>query len=126
MLTYTGTMDPKITIRESYTSAFSNPIRICSGETVTVAEEYHGDPGWKNWIWCTHQQTGKQGWVPKQYLEINGNQARVLADFNARELTVNRGDRVYKIITINGWAWVERDQEYGWIPESCISGGKID
>ena len=116
-------MTTKISISKDYSAAYKNPIRVRSGELVTVREEYQGEPGWRNWIWCIHSVTGKEGWVPKQYLEINGTQAKVLVDFNARELTVRRGDRIRKIASINGWVWVERNREYGWIPEDCLAEG---
>ena len=112
----------KATIKENYTAAYEDPLVICSGDTVSVSDEYHGNPEWKNWVWCSHQQTHKKGWVPKQYLEISGRHALALNDFNARELTVSIGDQVRKISSINGWALVQRNQECGWIPEACISG----
>ena len=81
-----------------------------------VGQEFTDDPDWKDWVWCKGQNNN-QAWVPKQYLEIEGNTGRFVTDYNALELSVAAGEMVKVYETINGFGMTEKQNgERGWVP----------
>jgi Variant SH3 domain len=97
-------------------SSASEPLVLAKGDIVRIGREFKEDPEWRDWIACT-DQNGSTGWVPKQYLDISGNQGTALHDYSAAELNVTSGDVVIIHRMANGWAWSEKTTgERGWIP----------
>jgi SH3-like domain-containing protein len=79
------------------------------------------DPEFPGWRWCTGAD-GRSGWVPEQFLRRDGQNAVMLRDYTARELTVRAGAEVVCEQAIAGWAWVtDADGRTGWLPESCLA-----
>jgi hypothetical protein len=106
---------------QSYAIQYGNPITLQVGDAVILGEE-EKDPKWKGWIWV--ENATHKGWIPIQILEISPDRktGKVLGDYTAKEVDVEKGDTVTKIKTLNGWCWVknERTNEEGWIPEEII------
>jgi len=107
-----------------YESPYPNPINFHKGEHVVVGKEFTDDPDWKDWIWCTGEND-KQAWVPKGYLEIEGEQGVFNTDYNALELSVEIGEvlDVYEIV--NGFDMaVKQSGDRGWVPLKNLEKGK--
>lgn len=102
---------------EAYTKSAADPITFSKNDALIVGNVYQDDPEWPCWIWCCHSITGKAGWVPQQYLRIQGRQGIALCDYSANELTVQPGDTLHVYAQENGWAWAQSTSgEYGWVP----------
>lgn len=72
------------------------------------------------WIWCK-ANTGETGWVPKIWLEFDGDSCIVLKDYNSTELTISPGDSLQGIITESGWLYASNQgNEKGWVPLECV------
>jgi hypothetical protein len=75
---------------------------------------------WDGWLWCWVLD-GKSGWVPESWMEIEGDIGRMIREYNATELTVNRGDYLRPILTESGWLLaVSAAGVTGWVPLECV------
>jgi hypothetical protein len=98
---------------EDYESAYPDPLNLKTGETVSLGERDDEYPGW---IMAT-DSNGKAGWVPETYLEIDGDVGTLVRDYDATELTVNKGDVLRIIDEESEWVQcVTGDGKIGWIP----------
>ncbi|MGB9442593.1 MAG: SH3 domain-containing protein [Desulfobacterales bacterium] len=105
---------------KEHISSFPDPIALKKGDKVFVGREYSENPDWPNWIECK-TQNGKKGWIPKQYLKLQGNSAIALCDYSANELNVKIGDEISIHKCENGWAWSANSVgEFGWVPLNNI------
>lgn len=105
---------------KAHTRSYDDPLRVKKGEVVRATKRElwnERDP----WVWCI-AASGKEGWVPEPFLDITGNQAVALRDYDAIELTVSIGDDLRILDESSGWYWVknQRDQ-YGWVPVECVA-----
>lgn len=98
---------------EEYKSPYTDPLIINKGEILSIGEK---ESEWSGWIWCTNK-FGKSRWVPENYLEINGNKAKMSRDYNATELSVNVGEELDIQEEEAEWYWVINQQgKSGWVP----------
>ena len=101
---------------KDYQSPYPDPILFRKGEQVTVGREFKDDPDWQNWRWCEGKKNNA-AWVPIQYLTIEGKSGILKRDYNARELTIHKGETVTVNEVINGFGMAEKvDGNKGWIP----------
>ena len=103
-----------VRVIEDYQAPYPDPIQTNAGDEVSV--DMNKETDIDGWVWCTNH-AGKSGWVPKTYIEINGNQGKMLQHYNAIELTIQAGDilKVYK--EESGFYWVSNQAgQQGWIP----------
>lgn len=92
------------------------PIVLKKGDLVEVGREFTEDPEWPDWIECTSEDNRKS-WVPKQFIEQTGKKGRAICDYSAKELSVDPGEMLRVIKSLNGWAWAENAAgETGWLP----------
>lgn len=98
---------------EEYNSPYTEPCIFEKGEIVSVGEK---DSEWSGWIWCT-KDSGESRWVPENYLEIDGNNGKILQNYNSKELAVKVGE-VFLIQREEAeWFWVENEiGKSGWVP----------
>ena len=82
-------------------SSSPNPLILRKGEDVRVGHEFLEDPDWPDWIECTNS-AGNKGWIPKQFLDISGENAVTLRDYDATELNVNVGEHITVLEFTNG------------------------
>ena len=103
-----------VTITESYSSAYPDPIRLSSGDAIVIGKT---DSEWPGWYWCT-DKNGKAGWVFEFYLElIDDSNARVKHNYDGTELTVSIGDKIEVEFELGGWVFgVAADGRQGWVP----------
>jgi RimJ/RimL family protein N-acetyltransferase len=105
-------------VRTAYTNAYPDPIRLTTGQTVSVGRRDTEFPGW---IW-TQPSTGDAGWAPTVYLAISGGHATVLQDYAAIELDLTAGETVTVLRLLGSWAWIRKGSDgEGWVPDSHIA-----
>jgi hypothetical protein len=78
------------------------------------------DDEWPGWVWCVSAE-GAGSWVPETYLAVEGQEAWLLVDYDATELTVGAGEQLALHYEVNGWWWAtdERGNE-GWVPDRKV------
>jgi Variant SH3 domain/SH3 domain len=101
-----------------YAAQYPDPIEVTQGEAITLGKRDIDYPGW---IWATSPASGKSGWIPEQFVQVNGDEARVNRDYSARELSVAEGDIVTIIEELLGWALVESPAGRGWVPATTLA-----
>lgn len=99
-----------------YESPYPESIRFAKGEKVKIGAKFDEDSGWDNWYLCEGQQ-GKKAWVPVQYLDINGDTGIINTPYDARELTIHKGEILETFEEINGFAMAVNSKGMkGWVP----------
>ena len=110
-------MGKKIVIKP-YTAAYTNPIFVKAGDTITLFEK---ESEWPGWSWFKTEK-GEEGWIPLEYFSKEENKGIVTADYTTREFTVNEGDLFEFIKGAGGWSFCNApDNEAGWIPDECLN-----
>ena len=105
-------------VLKTHISSYPEPITFERGAELRVGEKYEGPEGWENWFWC-HTCGQKPGWVPSEVFEmVDEETGRAVESYTARELSVEKGQKVRVQKTLNGWAWcqVESTNQEGWVP----------
>lgn len=89
------------------------PIRLATGDEVTVGEP---DRAWPGWVWATDAE-GHSGYVPEEFLSRDEENRLVMNEaYDPTVLTVARGDRLTSLRQIHGWHWCQReDGTTGWV-----------
>ncbi len=102
-------------IKKDYKSQYKDPITLSAGDIVTLGEE-EKEEKWKGWIWAEHNS--QTGWIPLQIVDIMPDlKGKIIENYSAKELDVNKGEIVVSIKEMNGWIWVMNEKnEDGWIP----------
>lgn len=104
------------TVKTKHTSNFLDPLFVNKNEAIRIGREDSEYPGW---FFCKVKASDKEGWVPDQLIERDGDghTGTVNADYSARELNVEAGDKVESNRELNGWAWcVTEEGTAGWLP----------
>jgi len=105
----------KARIIMEYEAEYPDPIEVVAGEAIHVGAEDKEFPGWQ---WCRASDE-REGWVPVELISTQDKEARVLADYSARELSVKPGEEVTVEDTRHGWLLVRNARgQRGWIPGS--------
>lgn len=101
---------------KSYPSPYPVSIVFRQGENVRIGRKFEDDPDWDNWFWCEGEHDN-HAWVPAQYIDRSGESGTLNTAYDARELTVSKGQIVETFQEINGFA-MARDSEgrRGWVP----------
>ncbi|MCW8328834.1 hypothetical protein MD588_08430 [Photobacterium sp. SDRW27] len=102
---------------KEYSDAPSNPIKVKKGEILQFIEESNPEGDWANWIFCKGKN--KEGWVPKQILEIKDNHVTTLEDYHAIEHSLSVGEFLVAKSALNGWIWsakCDTPEEFAWAP----------
>ena len=99
-------------------SKYPDPICLKPGDRVVLGrsdEEYAG------WIWVT-APSGNEGWAPESIIRVESPEAGVAtAEYTARELDTQVGDRLSCGSELGGWLWVENERgESGWVPKAAV------
>ena len=106
---------------KGHKSEFNVPLMAKKGEIIEGQER---ETEWEGWLWACNN-AGIQGWVPKVCLESisESGKFQFLCDYNARELTIDKGQEVIVLDEESGWAWARTTLgEEGWIPLEKLQG----
>ena len=109
---------PSHTATADYEVIDRAPLILAVGDQVRLGA---ADSDWPGWIWVT-AINGRGSYVPQDHLDCQPDgTARVVQAFNARDLTVRRGDPVDSLREVKGWHWCrdEKGQE-GWLPSYLL------
>ena len=95
----------------------SVPLRVRAGDVLGFERR---PTEWQGWIWCADPR-GHKGWVPENWVAIEGDTCKMKRDYTSLELAVRRGEVLVVHETESGWAWAARSYgEKGWVPLECI------
>lgn len=104
-------------------AANANPLAGRVGEQLEATErveDWRETPGW-SWRWCRDSR-GREGWVAEALLMVNGTEATLREDYDARELTVAVGARLTVERELAGWALCQLSEgARGWVPLECLT-----
>lgn len=99
---------------KKYITPYPDPLIFNKDEIVVIDSNKTSE--WDGWIWCTTEQK-KSGWIPESYLRIENNEAVLLRDYDATELSVEIGTVLIILDTEAGWYWCKTDRgQSGWVP----------
>lgn len=107
----------KYRVVKEYNDTPDEPIKIVTGETLQFVEESNPNGVWANWVFC--KGIGKEGWVPKQILNIEGNHITSLQDYHAKEHNLTLNEILIANYAINGWVWGVKESSpdvFAWAP----------
>lgn len=106
-------MGQMLTVKESYRSAYPDPLKLHLGEQVTLGDKRSEWPGW---LWCT-DSGGKSGWVPEAYIRRQGDAGVIVVAYDATELSAESGEEIEMLRRESGWVWCRKtDGHEGWLP----------
>src|SRR5689334_13193316 len=107
----------------AWEAIYTDPLAAHAGERVEATdrvEDWREKPGW-TWRWCRDSRS-REGWVAEALLAVNGTQATLREDYDARELTIAVGARLIVERELAGWARCRLpDGASGWIPLECLT-----
>jgi hypothetical protein len=107
-------------VTKAYERLYPDPITLSANDQVVITKQDMWEDQYL-WLWCTNNG-GKEGWVPANFLEVQGNRGVATCDYNAWELTVNEGEKVTILKQESGWYWAaNQNGEQGWVPVSNIT-----
>jgi hypothetical protein len=105
-------------VTESHAPVHTQVLVAKAGERLLLGRM---DDEWPGWIWCT-AESGVSSWVPESFLVIEGQEARLVEDYDAAELTVQSGDLLLLQREVNGWWWSTNAQgREGWVPAGKVA-----
>jgi len=105
---------------KAHQRTYNDPIQVKKGDVVRVTKRELWNDKYP-WVWCI-ATSGKEGWAPESFVEIQGEQGIALRDYNAIELSVNIGDDLTILEEASGWYWAKNKREsYGWVPVECVA-----
>jgi hypothetical protein len=97
-----------------YTVIDRAPLALETGDKVRVGQK---DTEWPGWIWVTTID-GRGSYVPEDVISPNPDgTANTIRPFQARDLSVKKGDTVTSLHEVKGWHWCRAASgEEGWLP----------
>ncbi len=105
---------------KAYKRSDDDAMQVTQGEVMSVTKPELWDDH-HPWLWCV-TASGKEGWMPESFVEVNREQGIALRDYNAIELTVKIGDDLIIFDEVGGWYWVQNTRhKYGWVPIECVA-----
>lgn len=105
---------PRARVVKPYAPEPGQPVQLQAGDIVYIGEESPVYPGWVR----VRVPDGRKTWAPEGYVRgREGGEGRVLVEYDARELQVERDTLVTMLLEYRGWTWVRTDDgREGWLP----------
>jgi hypothetical protein len=111
-------MKQSFCVVKPYQTPFSDPLIAQKGERLSFERR---ESKWEGWIWCT-SISGRSGWVPESWVQIQDSFCILKRDYAAVELSVGIGETITAELSESGWVWASReDGESGWVPLSHLA-----
>ncbi len=107
----------KYKVIKNYNDAPANPISIEKGEKLDFIKESNPNGDWAGWIFC--KGCNKEGWVPKQILEIKNGKITSLEKYTAKEHNLKLNEILISEKELNGWIWCKKEANsnaFAWAP----------
>ncbi len=101
--------------------ALVNPISIREGEILNFVRETDPNGDWAGWVLCqgNNKEHNKEGWVPKQLIEIKDNKVVSRGNYTAIEHNLQVNEILVAQQELNGWIWCTKETEldvFAWAP----------
>jgi uncharacterized protein YgiM (DUF1202 family) len=106
-------------VEKKHQRSFDEAPKVQAGEVVRFLWEDEKNPGW----FFGETFGGTEGFFPNRWFEVRleAQEATALRDYNAMELTVDKGEIVEAIDEAAGWLLVKTaDHRTGWIPRANV------
>ena len=101
---------------QSYESEYTTAMFFKKGEYINAEEK---ESPWQGWVWCCNNEKNYR-WVPKSYIKLVDDESDLfifLKDYNAKELSVSKGEQLMLIYEESDWIWVRNQKgDEGWVP----------
>ena len=105
------TLGCKVQSIKNHIVEFPDPISTYYGEKLEFIKKDN-----KGWFLC-RKSNGKEGWVPKNYLDVTSGDYFMNQDYNAREMDIKLKEEGEVKIIESEWCWVELfSGKSGWVP----------
>jgi len=110
-------MNARARVIKPHQSEFPVPLELVKGDQI---EGEIKKTEWEGWVWCKNP-AGITGWAPLIYLQAIREKKGwflVLQNYNAREITAQKGE-ILKLSEEEAgeWVWAETQKgRTGWIP----------
>ena len=102
---------------QPWQATYHDPLIVQAGEEVQLGRRDEDNPGW---IWCTSEDD-VSGWIPENYLDIQGDCGRLRLDYSSCELDVDAGEKLTLHYEESGWYWASKKSgEQGWVPVANV------
>jgi hypothetical protein len=102
----------------AWKASYPYALRLRTGDSVSVLSR---ESKWPGWLWCAKWNAG-EAWVPEALLDISGDTAVALGDYDSTELDVSMGEALLVGRRQSGWVWCRNGRGCeGWLPESCVA-----
>ena len=106
-------MPERYRVIKAHDPEFPEPWTVRKGERLRFEGRETESVGW---IWCT-DDAGEARWVPKTWVEIEGDSCVMKRDYNSTGLGVGVGEVLTVELEESGWAWVTKESgESGRVP----------
>ena len=105
---------PVFTANSNYTIIDREPLVLVAGEAVKPGPS---DRVWPGWLFVTNA-AGCSTYVPDATVAMAADgTGRMLARFDATDLSVRKGDKIISLQENGGWHWCRNaDGQTGWVP----------
>ena len=101
-----------------WTAKHPAPLTLRAGDSVIVGKI---DYEWPAWAQCTTAR-GHSGWVPLEWLAVEGSRGRIDRDYTARELSIQAGEELELRSEYGGWYFAQNaGGDEGWVPVRCFT-----
>ncbi len=107
---------------KDWISNYPNPIELEQNDVVKIIRKEETNPNWKGWIFCSILNSS--GWIPEQIIDnIGGRKGLIREKYSAKELNIEKGEKLIGLKKLNGWFWVRRklDDDEGWLPIDILT-----
>jgi multidrug efflux pump len=100
-----------------YRSPFPMPLQAGKGTVLHLKVRSDEEPGWVYGA----SPDDREGWVPRDWLHIEGSRGTLKRDYDASELNLEPGDQLEVSLVLNGWCMARNATgDIGWVPERLI------
>ncbi len=102
-----------------YERSQENPIAVTAHEA--VEPDFGKTTNIPGWVWC-RARDGRSGWTPASWLHRREGVWRLERTYDARELTVRRGEVLHLLLEESGFFWaIKSSGESGWVPDEVVA-----
>ena len=110
---------------KGYECSYPNPLKINEGQEIKIIPKDLPSK-WPGWHWCEDQK-GNSGWISENYFIQLAEKTIVTKQYDGRELSVNKKDKVNILFEDHGWVWCrDLKEEIGWLPTDSIKFTDIE
>ena len=105
---------------EKYEICYPSPLNLKVGDKIQLFEKDVPEK-WSGWNWCK-DSTGNEGWISETYFKrVNEENAEIVKNYTAQEISVNENDEVELIFEDCGWGWCKKSNgDEGWLPTEIL------